>query len=169
MANPTVMSSSTVRFFATLSTFNTVSLPSFLTTSAAVELPRFKAVLASCCWYFFCMSDSKLLSLLLIFGQFSFGGDLAFKECDARRFFALCFVKKSVYFWCRECRCLLLDSSRWSNACVYFGFVLRLNRKFNIKNIFHVKYNSSSKGVLLVRGLQTRESRSVEEARVSRS
>ena len=80
MGNPTVMSSSTVTFFAILSTFNTVSFPSFLTTSAAVELPRFKAVLASCCWYFFCMSDSKLLSLLLIFGQFSLGGDLAFKE-----------------------------------------------------------------------------------------
>ena len=34
-----------------------------------------------------------------------------------------------MYFWRRECRCLLLDSSCWSNACVYIGFVLRLYRK----------------------------------------
>ena len=51
MRNPTVTSSSTATLFAALSTFSTVSLPSFLTTSDAVELPRFNAVLASCCWY----------------------------------------------------------------------------------------------------------------------
>ena len=32
--------------------------------------------------YFFCMSASKLLSLLFTFGQLSFGGDLAFKRGD---------------------------------------------------------------------------------------